>query len=120
MSKAFGKQGDFIYALNSGARWKELWTATLCQSVLDATLHSECSLVRILCIEGGPNCDEENAAIPALKKAVADDLKKQTGRQVEVASAWMRMELFETEFGTLADEAAAAKRLELSRYTDYR
>ena len=112
MSKAFGKQGDFIYALNSGA--------TVCQSVLDATLHSECSLVRILCIEGGPNCDEENAAIPALKKAVADDLKKQTGRQVEVASAWMRMELFETEFGTLADEAAAAKRLEPSRYTDYR
>ncbi|CAL1155501.1 unnamed protein product [Cladocopium goreaui] len=126
--KAFGKKGDFIDALKSGARWFDLWKTKVCQTVLVATMHAECSVVRILCIEGGPNCDEEYKSIPDLKKAVKDDMKKQNGREVEVVCEWMTMELFERNFGSQAkddipaqvaadaqveaDEAAAAK------YTD--
>eukprot|EP00435_Cladocopium_sp_Y103_P070922 s995_g36.t1 len=55
MFKAFGKAGDFIDALNSGAKWFDLWKAKVCQTVLAGTMHSECSVVRILCIQGGPN-----------------------------------------------------------------
>ena len=106
MFKAFGKKGDFIDQLNSGAQWFDLWKAKVCQTVLVATMHSECSVVRILCIEGGPNCDEEYKSIPDLKKAVKDDMKKQNGREVEVECTWMSMELFETQFGTLASQFA--------------
>ena len=99
--KAFGKKGDFIDALKSGARWFDLWKTKVCQTVLVATMHAECSVVRILCIEGG---DEEYKSIPDLKKAVKDDMKKQNGREVEVVCEWMTMELFERNFGTLASQ----------------
>jgi len=33
---------------------------------------------------------------------VKDDVKKQNGREVQVVCEWMPMELFETQFGTLA------------------
>jgi len=64
-------------------------------------------VVRILCIEGGPHCDEEYKTIPDLKRAVKDDVKKQNnGREVQVVCEWMTMELFETQFGTLASQFA--------------
>ena len=106
MFKAFGKKGDFIDQLNSGAQWFDLWKAKVCQTVLVATMPAECSMVRIFCIEGGPHCDEEFRTIPDLKKAVKDDMKKQNGREVEVECTWMSMELFETQFGTLASQFA--------------
>ena len=99
MFKAFGKQGEFSDQLKSGARWFDLWKAKVCQTVLVATMHAECSVVRIFCVEGGPHCDEEFGTIPDLKKAVKDDVKKQNGREVEVVCEWMTMELFERNFG---------------------
>ena len=56
--------------------------------------------------EARPNCDKEYKAIPDLEKAVKDDMMKQNGREVEVVSEWMSMELFETQFGTLASQFA--------------
>eukprot|EP00435_Cladocopium_sp_Y103_P051354 s830_g15.t3 len=103
MFKAFGKAGDFIDALNSEAtKWFDLWKAKVCQTLLVGTMHSECSEVKIICIEGGPHCDEEYRTIPDLEKAVKDDMKKQNGREVAVSSEWMPMELFERKFGSPA------------------
>jgi len=65
--KVFGKKGDFIDALKSGACWFDLWKAKVCQTVLVATMHAECSVVRFFCIEGGPNCDEEYKTIRSEK-----------------------------------------------------
>jgi hypothetical protein len=56
--------------------------------------------------EARPNCDKEYKAIPDLEKAVKDDMMKQNGREVEVVSEWMSMELFETQFGSFASQFA--------------
>eukprot|EP00435_Cladocopium_sp_Y103_P057840 s2934_g20.t1 len=99
MHKAFGKAGDFIDAIKSG-EWFGHWKTKVCQTVLVATMHKpKCSVVKIVCIEGGPHCDEEYQAIPDLKKAVKDDMKKQNGREEDP----------EDPKQVAADEAAAAK-----------
>eukprot|EP00435_Cladocopium_sp_Y103_P042555 s454_g11.t2 len=102
MLKAFGKAGDFIDALSSGAKWFDLYKAKVCQTVLVGTTHSECSVVRIICIEGGLHCDEEYRAIPDLKKAVKDDMMTQNGRRVEVVCEWMSMGLFLKEHSVIS------------------
>eukprot|EP00435_Cladocopium_sp_Y103_P063888 s134_g25.t1 len=119
MHKAFGKAGDFIDAIKSGAKWFDLWKAKVCQTVLVATMHSKCSVVKIVCIRGGPHCDEEFHATTDLVKAVEDDMMKQNRRKIEVVSQWMSMAYFEKNFCSegkqedpaevAADEAAAAK-----------
>lgn len=43
--------------------------------------------LEIICIKGGPNCNEEQAQIPSLEKAISNDILNIIGKEVDVSFA---------------------------------
>jgi hypothetical protein len=90
IQKAYGRSGDMVDTLK-GKDWVSKWQAKVVMAVVTKAQTLRSKSCKIICIQGGRNCDMELSHQPKLLKAIRLEINDPTFR---VRVEWMDIEDF--------------------------
>jgi hypothetical protein len=108
IQKAYGRAGDMVKMLR-GNDWIGKWQAKVVMAVVTKAQTLGVKSCKIICIEGGPNCDLELSHQPMLVKAIKQEMGD---NDVRVQVNWMDFETFVDTYGGGQEKEKEAKKKE--------